>query len=48
MIVSTAVPVPVALGALSSGEVVPAAVGVPVMTPVVGWHTRPAGSGLAE
>src|SRR3954462_145863 len=46
--VSVALLVPVALVAPSRTEVTPAAVGVPVMAPVVRLTERPAGSGLAE
>jgi hypothetical protein len=46
VIVRVAVPVPVALVALSKTEVVPAVVGVPVIAPVAVLRTRPTGSWL--
>ena len=47
VIVSVALPVPVAFVAPSKTAVVPAVVGVPVMTPVAVTILRPGGSGLA-
>ena len=48
VIVSAAELVPVAFVAPSSTDVVPAAVGMPVMAPVAATMLRPPGSGLAE
>ena len=47
VIVSVALPVPVAFVAPSNTLVVPVAVGVPVMAPVAVFTVRPAGSGVA-
>jgi hypothetical protein len=47
VIVSVALPVPVAFVAPSSTAVVPTVVGVPVIVPVAALSTRPAGSGAA-
>ncbi len=47
VIVSEAVPVPVPFVATSTTEVDPAAVGVPLITPVEATTLRPAGRGLA-
>ena len=47
VIVSVALPVPKALEAPSTTAVVPAVVGVPVITPVGATMVKPGGSGLA-
>jgi len=45
--VRVALPVPVALVAPNSTDVIPTVVGVPAIAPVAGFTTRPAGSGVA-
>ena len=47
VMVSAAKPVPVAFETPSNTDVVPAAEGVPVMTPVAAAILKPTGSGLA-